>query len=73
MHLVRVIKCGGRKVNHTCCEGTTHICMRDNVSTISVFVLLMYNLMKCFSRFCTLLIKWKWYNCNFAFSSQFNF
>ena len=32
MHFVRVIKCGGRKVNHTCCEGTTHICMRDSVS-----------------------------------------
>ena len=31
MHVVRVLKCG-RRVGHTCCEGTTHICMRDNVS-----------------------------------------
>ena len=37
MHFVRVIKCGGRKVSHTCCEGTTHICMRDSVSTLFCF------------------------------------
>ena len=34
MHFVRVIKCGRRKVSHTCCEGTTHICMRDSVSIV---------------------------------------
>ena len=37
MHFVRVIKCGRRKVSHTCCEGTTHICMRDSVSIVCFF------------------------------------
>jgi len=40
MHVVRVIKCGGRRVEHTCCEGTMHICMRNNVSRHSYYTLL---------------------------------
>ena len=39
MHFVRVIKCGEREVNHTCPEGTMHVCMRDSVSII--FLLFM--------------------------------
>ena len=35
MHLVRVIKCKGEGEEHDKCpEGTTHICMRDNVSSV---------------------------------------
>ena len=39
MHLVRVMEC--KNENHNCPPGATHICMRDNVSSISVLVLLM--------------------------------
>ena len=42
MHLVRVMECKGPEVkHHKCPEGTTHICMRNNVSSVSVLVLLM--------------------------------
>ena len=40
MHLVRVIKCKAEGAEHNeCSEGTMHICMRDNVSSISVLIL----------------------------------
>lgn len=39
MHLVRVIECRGKDVgHHECPEKTMHICMRDNVSSSSVFI-----------------------------------
>ena len=49
MHVVRVIKCGGR-AGHTCCEGTTHICMRNNVSRLNLwgnYCLLCVHIGKC--------------------------
>ena len=39
MHLIRVMECKNEK--HDCLPGATHICMRDNVSSISVLFCLL--------------------------------